>query len=57
MRYIYKSPEECARALRLIMENTKGEESINALDTAIKYLEVLQMVCNKEKAERSRNEH
>ena len=53
MVYIYKCPEECARALRLIMEQmNKESESANALKTAIGYLEVLQMDCNKEKKER-----
>ena len=51
-RYIYQSPRECSRALQLIMEQTdKESETYNALKTAINYLYVIQMDCDKEKEE------
>lgn len=51
-RYIYQSPKECSRALQLIMEQTdKDSETYNALKTAINYLYVVQMDCDKEKEE------
>ena len=43
-RYIYKNPKECIRALRLIKEQVmyqNKEETLNALETAIRYLEVM----------------
>ena len=49
-RYIYQSPKECSRALQLIMEQTdKESETYNALKTAINYLHVAQMDCDKER--------
>ena len=52
-RYIYQNPAECARALRLIMEQMpENSESHNALLTAVNYLGILQMDCDKEKRER-----
>lgn len=52
-RYIYQNPAECARALQLIMEQTdKESETYNALKTAISYLEIMQMDCDREKRKR-----
>lgn len=55
-KYIYQNPAECARALSLIMEQMpKDSESANALKTAVNYLGVLQMDCDREKEERNRS--
>ena len=58
-RYIYQSPRECQRALRLIQENVTGEATINALEIAINYLGILQMHCDadKERLDRENEEH
>lgn len=58
-RYIYQNPKECARALKLIAEQMDAEsETVNALNTAINYLYVMQMQCDMEKKAREvqRNE-
>ena len=52
-KYIYNSPKECSRALQLIMEQTdKESETYNALETAIKYLYVMQLECDDDKKKR-----
>lgn len=49
-KYIYQNPKECARALQLIMEQVNPDtETANALQTAINYLDVMQMECDDRK--------
>lgn len=52
-KYIYQSPKECSRALKLIMEQMDKEtETYNALETAINYLFVMQLECDDDKKKR-----
>ena len=54
MRYIYKNPKECIRALTLIKEQMMyqgKDESINAIETAIGYLEVMVIQNKQERNE------